>query len=82
LIEQWLKEVEVAPIDQGDANHLPGQRMGCPQARESTANDHHMRGITQQFRGGCQLKKEALWSHETAGAVPKLSMVFEAGFLV
>ena len=30
LIEQRLEEVEVAPVDQGDANGFPRQHVGCP----------------------------------------------------
>ena len=80
LIKQGLEQVEVAPVDQGDANGLPRQDMGRPQPGKPTAHDHHMGCGSEQFRRRGQLEKKAFGSHRPAGADFKLSTVFKAGF--
>ncbi len=41
LIEQRLEGVMIFPVDHGDAHGRAGQRLGCVQAAEAGADDHH-----------------------------------------
>jgi hypothetical protein len=43
LIEQWLKEMVIAPIDQRYLNILAPQRLRRIESTESTTNDHNPR---------------------------------------
>ena len=63
LIEQGLKQVEIAPVDQGDPHRFPGQRMGCLETGKASAHDHHMGLLAQgEIRWG-EFKEEALRCH-------------------
>ena len=46
LIQQRLKQMVIALIDDGDLDVCPGQSMGCPQTAEARADDDH---VMRQF---------------------------------
>ena len=75
LIEQWLEEVVVGAIDQGDAHRCPAQRLGRKQAPEATPDDHHMvAGVVRsgihgdRSRANCSSKANPLY--ETPAPTP------------
>lgn len=45
LVEQWLKEVMVLPVDQGDVRRRLGKPLRDSEAGEAGADDDHARAL-------------------------------------
>ena len=43
LVEQWLKEMMIAPVEERDTHRPVGERAGGAQPAEAAAHDHHVR---------------------------------------
>ena len=63
LIQQRLKQVEIALVDQGDAHVGIGECFAGVHPGETAANNHHMGGMAKTFFRGFQFEKEVLTSH-------------------
>ena len=42
LVEEWLEEMVIGAVDQGDPHRYPPEGLGGEQATEARADDHHM----------------------------------------
>ena len=63
LIEQRLKQVEVALINQRDAHIGIGQSLAGMHSGKTAADDHHMGGMAKTFFGRFQFKEEMAACH-------------------
>ena len=63
LIEQRLKQVEVALINQRDAHIGIGQSLAGMHAGKSPADNHDMGGMAETFLGRFEFKKKMAASH-------------------
>ena len=70
LIEQRLKKVEIAFVDQGDPHRLPAESMGRPQPGKSPADDHHMGPGRHRRLRRIELQKKALRGHDFPAGNP------------
>ncbi len=52
LVQQWLKQVEVATVEQGDPDRRPSQGLGGGEATETAAHDDDVMGRGHCRRGG------------------------------
>ena len=64
LIEQRLKQIEVALVDQGHPHGLSGQGSGGLDAGKPSSDDHHMGPGGHRLHRWREFEKEALPSHE------------------
>jgi len=68
MIEQGLKKIEIALIQQRDPHRLARQTMGCFQTRKASTDDHHMGPALHHRVAGLELKEEVFLCHRCGSA--------------